>query len=200
MKLCSGANNSLLSHMFREYIEINHSIITPCYYFIFLCHPTCRTSCIDMYMSYRWRESFNTVRSPSDSWRHHIGDWHVWAQNAERREGGWTIHPSRRWLINCARAAVLYVCLSIALTSCSTSMAETNLDAIRKQKTRNILKDMDWNEKWKCNSKRPQLQKPNQTNYKYSFCFMVQASEHVYVLPRTYTCHTDLQAKNITST
>ena len=41
----------------------------------------------DMYMSYRWRESFNTVRSPSDSWRHHNGDWHVWAQNAERRRG-----------------------------------------------------------------------------------------------------------------
>ena len=154
----------------------------------------------DMYMSYRWRESFNTVRSPSDSWRHHKGDWHVWAQNAERREGGWTIHPSRRWLINCARAAVLYVCLSIALTSCTTSMAETNLDAIRKQKTRNILKDMDWNEKWKCNSKRPRLQKPNQKNYKYSFCLMVQASDHVYVLPRTYTCHTDLPAKNITGT
>ena len=28
---------------------------------------------------------------------------------------------------------MLYVCLSIALTSCTTSMAETNLDAIRKQ-------------------------------------------------------------------
>ena len=41
----------------------------------------------DMYMSYRWRESFNTVRSPSDSWRHHNGDWQVWAQNAERRGG-----------------------------------------------------------------------------------------------------------------
>ena len=85
----------------------------------------------DMYMSYRWRESFNTVRSPSDSWRHHNGEWHVWAQNAERRGGGMD-HPSRRWLIICARTAVLYVCLSIALTSCTTSMAETNLDAIRK--------------------------------------------------------------------
>jgi len=55
---------------------------------------------IDMYMSYRWRESFNTVRSPSDSWRHHNRTWHVWAQNAEERGvgGGWTIHPSRRWL------------------------------------------------------------------------------------------------------
>ena len=28
---------------------------------------------------------------------------------------------------------MLYVCLSIALTSCTTSMAETNLDGIRKQ-------------------------------------------------------------------
>ena len=89
---------------------------------------------VDMYVSYRWRECFNTVRSPPDSWRHHNGDWHVWAQNAERREGGWTIHSSRRWLISCARTAVLYVCLSIALTSCTTGMAETNLDAIRKQK------------------------------------------------------------------
>jgi len=51
-----------------------------------------------------------------------------------RKGGGWTVRPSRRWLISCARAAVLYVCLSIALTSCTTSMAETNLDAIRKQK------------------------------------------------------------------
>ena len=113
--------------------------------------------------------------------------------------GGWTIHPSRRWLISCARAAVLYVYMSIALTSCTTSMVETNLDAIRKQK-KNILKDIDWNEKWKCNSKRPQLQKLNQKNYKYSFCLMVQASDHVYDLPRTYTCHTDLPAKNITGT
>ena len=72
--------------------------------------------------------------TPSGSWCHHNGDWHVWAQNAERWGGGWTIHPSRRWLISCARTAVLYVCLSIALTSCTTSMAETNLDAIRKQK------------------------------------------------------------------
>jgi len=29
---------------------------------------------------------------------------------------------------------------------------------------------------------------------------MVKASDHVYVLPRTYTCHTDLPAKNITGT
>jgi len=41
----------------------------------------------DLYMSYRWRESFNSVRWPSDSWRDHNGDWHVWAQNAERRGG-----------------------------------------------------------------------------------------------------------------
>jgi len=154
----------------------------------------------DMYMSYRWRESFNTViRQIRDVITTGI-------DMCERRMrkgggGGWTIHPSRRWLISCVRAAVLYVCLSIALTSCTTSMAETNLDAIRKQKrTRNILKDIDWNEKLKCNSKRPQLQKLNQKNYKYSFCLMVQASDHVYVLPRTYTCHTDLPAKNITGT
>ena len=87
-----------------------------------------------MYMSYRWRESFNTVRSPSDSWRHHNGDWRVGAECGKEEGGGWTIHPSRRWLISCAWAAVLYVCLSIALASCTTSMAETNLDAIRKQK------------------------------------------------------------------
>jgi len=50
----------------------------------------CNVNCFHfgMYMSYRWRESLNTVRSPSDSWRHHNGDWHVWAQNAERKEGG----------------------------------------------------------------------------------------------------------------
>ena len=161
----------------------------------------CNELFVDMCMSYRWCESFNTVRSPSDSWRHHNGDWHVWVQNAERRGGeGWTIHPLRRWLISCARTMMLYVCLSIAVTSCTTSMAETNLDDIRKQITRNILKDIDWNKKWKHNSKRPQLQKPNQKNYRYTFCLMVQASNHVYVLPQTYTCHTDLPAKNITRT
>ena len=26
--------------------------------------------------------------------------------------------------------------------------------------------------------------------YKYSFCLMVEASDHVYVWPQTYTCHT----------
>ena len=26
-------------------------------------------------------------------------------------------------------------------------------------------------------------------NYKYSFCLMVEASDHVYVWPQTYTCH-----------
>ena len=53
---------------------------------------------------------------------------------------GWTIHPSRRWLISCARTAVLYVCLSITLKSFTTSMAETNLDAIRKQKNAEYCK------------------------------------------------------------
>ena len=109
---------------------------------------------IDTYMSYRWRESFNTVRSPSDSWRHHNGDWHVWAQNAERR-GGWTIHPSWRWLISCARTAVLYVCLSIALTSCTTSMAETNLDAIKKQKNAEYSKRYRLKRKMKIQQQAP---------------------------------------------
>ena len=109
----------------------------------------------DMYMSYRWRESFNTVRSPSDSWRHHKGDWHVWAQNAERREGGWTIHPSRRWLISSDRAAVLYVCLIIALTSCTTSMAETNLDAFRKQKNAEYSKRYRLKRKMKMQQQAP---------------------------------------------
>ena len=83
----------------------------------------------------------------SDSWHHHNGDWHVWAQNAERRGGGWTIHPSRRWLISCARTAVSCVCLSMALTSCTTSMAETNLAAIRKQKNAEYSKR--YRLKWK---------------------------------------------------
>ena len=115
-----------------------------------------RQQIFDMYMSYRWHESFNTVRSPSDSWRHHNGDWHVWAQNAERRgDGGWTIHPSRRWLISCARAMVLYVCLSIALTSCITSMAETNLDAIRKQKNAEYSKRYRLKRKMKMQQQAP---------------------------------------------
>ena len=46
-----------------------------------------------MYISYRWRESFNTVnRQIRDVITTGID---VWAQNAEGR-GGWTIHPSRR--------------------------------------------------------------------------------------------------------
>jgi len=145
---------------------------------------------VDMYMSYRWCESFNTVRFVTSSQQ---GLTSVGAECG--KEGGWTIYPSRRWLISCARAAVLYVCLSIALTSCTTSMAETNLDAIRKQKNAEYSKRYRLKRKWKCNSKRPQLQKPNQKNYKYSFCLMVQASDHVYVLQRTYTCYTDLPAK-----
>ena len=40
----------------------------------------------------------------------------------------------------------------------------------------------------------------NEINCKYSFCLMVEASDHVYVLPQTYTCHTNLPAKNITGT
>jgi len=42
---------------------------------------------------------------------------------------------SRRRLISSARTAVSYVCYwSIALTSCATSMADTDIDVIRKQK------------------------------------------------------------------
>jgi len=47
---------------------------------------------IDMHMSYCWRESFNTVRSPSDSWCHHNGDWHVWRRM--RKGGGGMDHTS----------------------------------------------------------------------------------------------------------
>ena len=79
----------------------------------------------------------------------------VWAQNAERRGGGWTIHPSRHWLISCARAAVLYVCLSIALTSCTTSMAKTNLDAIRKQKNAEYSKRYRLKRKMKMQQQAP---------------------------------------------
>ena len=92
--------------------------------------------------------------TPSDWWRHHNGDWHVWAQNAERR-GGWTIYPSRRWLISCARTAVLYVCLSIALNSCTTSMAETNLDAVRKQKNAEYSKRYRLKRKMKMQQQAP---------------------------------------------
>ena len=85
----------------------------------------------DMCMSYRWRESFNTVNCQiRDVITSGID---MCGRRMRKGGGGWTIHPSRRWLISCARTAVLYVCLSIALTSCTTSMAETNLDAIRKQ-------------------------------------------------------------------
>jgi len=87
-----------------------------------------------MDMSYRWRESL------TPSGHRQIRDVITTGTNMCRRRmrkggrGGWTIHPSRRWLISCARAAVWYVGLSIALTSSTTSMAETNLDSIRKQK------------------------------------------------------------------
>jgi len=149
-----------------------------------------------MYMSYRWRESFNTVRSPSDSWHHHNGDWHVWAQNAGRRGGGMD-HTSVAALTNqlCSDRGVVRVfeySINVLYYKYGRNQSWTLLG---NKRTRNILKDIDWNEKWKCNSKCPQLQKPNQKNYKYSFCLMVQASDHVYVLPKTYTYHTDLPAK-----
>ena len=116
----------------------------------------CNELFVDMYMSYRWCESFNTVRLPSDSWRHHNGDWHVWVQNAERRGGeGWTIHPLRRWLISCAWTMMLYVCLSIALTSCTTCMAETNLESIRKQKNAEYSKRYRWKRKIKMQQQAP---------------------------------------------
>ena len=69
--------------------------------------------------------------------------------------GGWTIHPSRGWLISCARATVLYLCLSIALTSCTTSMAETNLDAIRKQKNAEYSKRYRLKRKMKMQQQAP---------------------------------------------
>ena len=69
--------------------------------------------------------------------------------------GGWTIHPSRRWLISCARTAVLCVCLSIALTSCTTSIAETNLDAIRKQKNAKYSKRYRLKRKMKMQQQAP---------------------------------------------
>jgi len=47
----------------------------------------------DMFMSYCWRASFNVNRQIRDVITTGLD---VWAQNAERRGGGWTIHPSRR--------------------------------------------------------------------------------------------------------
>jgi len=32
----------------------------------------------------------------------------------------------------------------------------------------------------------------------YNFYLVIEAPDHVYVLGKTYTCHTDLSAKNIT--
>jgi hypothetical protein len=71
-------------------------------------------------------------------------------------------------------------------------MAETNLDAIRKQKNAEYSKR--YRLKRKMQQQAPITSEAEQ-NYKYSFCLMVQATDHVYVLPRTYTCHTDLPAK-----
>ena len=68
---------------------------------------------------------------------------------------GWTIHPSRRWLISCARTMVLYVCFSIALTFCATSMAETKLDAIRKQKNAEYSKRYRLKRKMKMQQQAP---------------------------------------------
>jgi len=104
----------------------------------------------DMYMSYRWRESFNTVRFVTSSQR---GLTCVGAECG--KEGGWNIHPSRRWLIGCAQTAVLYVCLSIALTSCTTSMAENNPDAIRKQKNAEYSKRYQLKRKMKMQQQVP---------------------------------------------
>ena len=61
---CSGANNSLTSRVFGEYIEISHNLITPCYYFIFLRHPACRTLCILSLCE----SSFNKLRSEQTSY------------------------------------------------------------------------------------------------------------------------------------
>ena len=106
---------------------------------------------IDMYMSYCWRESFNTIRFVMSSQR---GLTCVGAE-CGKEGGGWTIHPSRRWLIICAWTAVLYLCLSIALTSCTTSMAETNLDATRKQKNAEYSKRYRLKRKMKMQQQAP---------------------------------------------
>jgi hypothetical protein len=95
------------------------------------------------------------------SWRHCGGDWYVCCASRDRDsdepsrsvnlgmhyvytcgygmwkgagpEGRETIHRSRRRWISSARTAVHYVCYySSALTSCATSMADTNIDAIKK--------------------------------------------------------------------
>ena len=50
---------------------------------------------------------------------------------------------------------MLYVCLSIALTSCTTSMAETNLDAIRKQKNAEYSKRYRLKRKMKMQQQAP---------------------------------------------
>jgi len=58
-------------------------------------------------------------------------------RNGERRDGEIRkrIHPSRRRLISIARDAVRGVCYySIVLPYCVTSMADIDIDAIRKQK------------------------------------------------------------------
>ena len=111
--------------------------------------------CIDMYMSYRWRESFNTVnRQIRDVITTGI-DMCGRRMRKGGGGGGWAIHPSRRWLISCARTTVLYVCLSIALTSCTTSMAETNLDAIRKQKNAEYSKRCPLKRKMKMQQQAP---------------------------------------------
>ena len=110
---------------------------TICLHFLFLSKQTRHGRnmypvSFDMYMSYRRRESFNTVnRQIRDVITTGID---MCGRRMRKGGGGWTIHPSRRWLISCARTAVLYLFLSIALTSCTASMAETNLGAIRKQK------------------------------------------------------------------
>ena len=90
---------------------------------------------------------------PTDSSRHHdgynLGTCYLYTCGRGMWKGGGecTIHPSRRWLISCARTTVLCVCLSVALMSCTTSMAETNVDAIRKQK--NVEYCKRYRLKWK---------------------------------------------------
>jgi len=106
-------------------------------------------------MSYRWRESFNTVnRQIRDVITMGI-DMCGRRMRKGGGGGGWNIQPSRRWLISCARTVALYVCLSIALTSCTTSMAETNLDAIRKQKNAEYSKKYRLKRKMKMQQQAP---------------------------------------------
>ena len=72
-----------------------------------------------------------------------------------RKGWGYTIYPSRRWLSSFAWTAVSYVCLSTTLKSCTTSKAETNLDAIKKQKNAEYSKRYRLKRKMKMQQQAP---------------------------------------------